>query len=153
MALRPDDSEIRKVLRKVPHFRDGSFEALDAATACFQLRQVPEGEVVLSKGSPGDALFFILEGTFVAQIPPDRQVIMEAEDFFGEIGLLLGVERTTSVMARTPGRLLVLPGEHLARIFRVFPRLRKAMEEKALSRAPELMEALNEVSKKSQPKN
>ncbi len=147
MAQKSDPIELRKVIRQLPSFRDGSFEALDAATACFHLREVVAGETILSRGAPGDALFFIVSGQFEAQITPERAVTMEAGDFFGEIGLLLGVERTSSVVASTPGRLLVLPGEHLVRIFRVFPRLRRDMEEKARTRAPELMQPLDNISK------
>lgn len=146
MTPKPDLPEIRKVLLKFPHFRGGSFEALDSAAACFRLRDVAAGEVVLSRGAPGDALFFVMTGIFEAHIAPNKVAVMEVGDFFGEIGLLLGVERTTSVVAREPGRLLVLPGEHLGRIMKVFPQLRRSLEEKAQRRAPELMPRLDDVT-------
>ncbi len=145
MGNRSAAASVRRVLGKVPEFRRGSFEALDAATACFSLRDVQADEWIISLGSPGDALFFIREGTFEAHINEEKIVSMTKDDFFGEIGLLLGVERTSSVKAKTDGVLLVLPGEHLAKILRVFPGLRRAMIKKAGERMPELSEALQQL--------
>lgn len=135
-------------MARVPQLRCGCFEAIDSASACFQLREVPAQQAVICKGSPGDALFFIIEGTFEAHLDNGQTAVMAEGDFFGEIGLLLGVERTSSVEARTEGRLLVLPGEHLSRILKVFPQLRKSLEEKALARAPELGPRLRALDKK-----
>ena len=137
---------IRKLLAKVPQFQSGSFEAIEATAACFGLREVTANESVLSIGSPGDALFFILAGDFEAHLANDQVITMKPGDFFGEIGLLLGVQRTSSVTARTDGSLLVLPGEHLSRILNVFPRLKKDMEKKARARAPELMQKIGDAA-------
>jgi CRP-like cAMP-binding protein len=139
-------ANIRKLLAQVPHFQRGCFEAIDATAACFRLREVKANESVLSIGSPGDALFFILTGDFEAHLANNQSVTMHPGDFFGEIGLLLGVHRTSSVTARTDGSLLVLPGEHLGRILRVFPQLKKDMEQKALARAPELMQKIGDAA-------
>lgn len=145
MATSSSASQIRRVLPKIPEFQRGSFEALDAATACFELRSTRPDETIISLGTPGDALFFILEGEFEAQISEERTVLMQTQDLFGEIGLLLGVERTSSVVSKTEGLLLVLPGEHLPKILRIFPGLRKRMIAKAQERMPELKDALEQL--------
>ncbi len=146
MTTGSNASQIRRVLPKIPEFQRGSFEALEAATACFEMRKTAPEEKIISQGSPGDALFFILEGEFEAHILPDRSVRMGPQEFFGEIGLLLGVERTSSVVSRAEGSLLVLPGEHLAKLLRIFPGLRQRMIAKARERMPELKEALEQLN-------
>ncbi len=135
-------------MARLPQLRSGCFEALDSASAYFRIREVEKDELVLSKGSPGDSLFFILEGTFEAHLDDGKTATMTECDFFGEIGLLLGVERTSSVTALTDGRLLVLPGEHLSRTIKCFPQLRKALEDKVQTRAPQLMARLKGVAPK-----
>jgi LmbE family N-acetylglucosaminyl deacetylase len=72
----------------------------------------PPGIYVVEQGEPADALYLILNGTADALLEhPDGQIIylrqMQAGDFFGELGLVVG-ERTAHVVARESLTCLVL---------------------------------------------
>jgi CPA1 family monovalent cation:H+ antiporter len=128
----PSGLELQQLIRRVPQFASGSFEARDAIVCCAHQRRTTPGESVIKRGSAGDALFFIVEGTFEAQLK-DLKVEMRPGEFFGEIGLLFG-ERTATVVSKTDGLLLVVPGEFLPRVYDAFPQIQPILDRAARER-------------------
>ncbi|MBI3927510.1 MAG: cyclic nucleotide-binding domain-containing protein [Armatimonadetes bacterium] len=131
--------EILRFIGQIPQLAGASFEAREAAAACMRLRETRAGETIITRGAPGDALFFVLEGEFEAHLNTGQVSRIGPMEFFGEIGLLLGIERTSTVVCRSPGRLMVMPGEDVPRLARRFPGLVAELERVARERAPGLM--------------
>ncbi len=132
MNLEPNALDVRRLLTRVPQLAQAPFEARDAVAACLRARPTAPGEIVISAGTPGDSLYFVLEGEFEVVLS-DRSVTLKPGDFFGEIGLLYG-ERTATVSSRTEGLLLALPGEYLPRLRSVFPGIQAILEKAAKER-------------------
>ena len=83
-----------------------------------RVREVPEGERVVSKGDEATCAYFILEGEAAAGIPePDGGYrglsTMGSGDFFGEIAALTGSARTADVVVTQPTILMEVPAETL----------------------------------------
>jgi CRP-like cAMP-binding protein len=66
------------------------------------------GASLVKQGTPGDAFFVILEGE--AKVVAGRRTInrLMPGDYFGEISLLDGGERTASVISETPLKVLMI---------------------------------------------
>jgi CRP-like cAMP-binding protein/sugar phosphate permease len=83
-----------------------------------RVREVPEGEKVVSQGDQATAAYFILDGEAAAGIPePDGGYrglsTMGAGDFFGEIAALTGSARTADVVVTQPTTLMEVPATTL----------------------------------------
>ncbi len=83
-----------------------------------QVREVAEGNKVVSKGDEANRAYFILEGEAAAGIPDDDGSYrglstMGAGDFFGEIAALTGSARTADVVVTRPTTLMEVPAETL----------------------------------------
>lgn len=128
-----DPLEMQHLVRRVPQFANGSFEARDAVACVARARRTVAGERIIARGTPGDALFFVVEGTFEARLS-DATVPMGPGEFFGEIGLLFGQERTATVVSATDGLLLVIPGESLGRVYLAFPQIQPILDKSARER-------------------
>ncbi len=132
--MSPDKStpDCRRLLARVPQLALAPFEARDAVAACLQTRCTRPGETIISRGTPGDALYFVLEGEFEVTLS-DQRLTLGPGTFFGEIGLLYG-ERTANVSSLGEGLLLALPGEYLPRLRTVFPGIQAILEKAASER-------------------
>jgi len=77
-----------------------------AAEADEQLFQ--PGQIIVEEGMPGETLFVVLEGQ--AKVTRRKRKVGQVlpGDFFGELSAIDGGERSASVVAETPMRLLRL---------------------------------------------
>ncbi len=95
-----------------------------AFIADARVRDVPEGERVVSKGDEATCAYFILEGEAAAGIPEADGgyrglSTMGAGDFFGEIAALTGSARTADVVVTQPTTLMEVPAETLRAVMEV----------------------------------
>ena len=95
------------------------------------VREVAEGEKVVSKGDEATVAYFILEGEAAAGIPDEDGSYrglstMGAGDFFGEIAALTGRARTADVVVTQPTTLMEVPAETLRAAMEV-PEVNKLM--------------------------
>jgi hypothetical protein len=99
----------------------------------LQLRSYEPGDVVVVAGDPGDSLFVVATGIVKAFVPTTEghKLVREMEEgqFFGEISILTGSERTATVTARTRCELLELDRATLDDIAGRRPRVREVMHE------------------------
>ena len=98
--------------------------------------EVEAGTKVISLDNYGTAVYFIEQGH--ADVLPDGGETTQTlgpGDTFGEIALLLTGERTASVVARTPMRLLLLPGQDFERIRTRVPELERSLRRLGVERA------------------
>jgi CRP-like cAMP-binding protein len=94
------------------------------------------GAQVITLDDYGTAIYFIEQGE--ADVLAEGDVATKAlgpGDAFGEIALLLTGQRTATVVARTPMRLLSLSGQDFERIRAHVPELERLLRRFGLERA------------------
>jgi CRP-like cAMP-binding protein len=65
--------------------------------------EVDAGTVVVREGEPGDRFYVLLSGVAgVSQQSLGGRGILRAGEYFGEVGVTMGVPRTATVTAMTP---------------------------------------------------
>ena len=109
---------------------------LDELAAAMSEVEVEAGAEVISLDNYGTAIYFIEQGH--ADVLPDggqTTRTLGPGDTFGEIALLLTGERTASVVARTPMRLLSLSGQDFERIRTRVPELERSLHRLGVERA------------------
>jgi signal transduction histidine kinase len=127
-------------LRRVPLFADLSEEDLERLHEMAETISITAGEPLFEEGSPGDALYAILEGELeITKRRGGRDVVLAVRgegEFIGEMSLLEQAPRSASVRALQETRLLVIsqaafetllscsPSAHLTILHTVTSRLR-----------------------------
>jgi len=106
--------ETHRALRRVHLFRDLSDEDVETLAKNCRERGIAKGEVVVDQGSKGDELHVILEGAFEVFLTQSALSFekpigeLGPGEYFGEIALVTGKERSASVRALSDGKLLSL---------------------------------------------
>jgi CRP-like cAMP-binding protein len=86
-------------LRRVPLFAELDDSQLQAVTNAMTERTFAAGETVTEEGASGDGFFVIGSGEAEVTVEGTPQSTMGPGDYFGEIALLMGSERTATVTA------------------------------------------------------
>jgi CRP-like cAMP-binding protein len=125
----------RSRLAAFPVFADLPVAELDELAVAMSEFEVEAGAKVVTLDDYGTAIYFIEQG--MADVLPDGG---EAESLgpgetFGEIALMLTGQRTATVVARTPMRLLSLSGQDFDRIRTRTPELARLLRDLGLERA------------------
>jgi drug/metabolite transporter (DMT)-like permease len=96
--------------------------------------EVAAGGRVVRQGAPADAFFMIERGR--ASVERDHRHVADLRtgDFFGEVALLRGGERTASVVAATDMRVRVVPRREFGDAMRRLPTLARLVREAAAAR-------------------
>lgn len=113
-----------------PLFAEMPQEVLAAMIMDTELIELSDGDLVMRKGDPGDALYGIVEGSVAVAVPHHAHELTLAEgDVFGESCLLQDEPRHADV--RVIGRLTALriPRETLTRTLRSYPKLAELLLE------------------------
>jgi CRP-like cAMP-binding protein len=107
----------------------------ELAAAMTEINTEPGAKVVAADDF-GTAIYFIEKGEAdVLSEGGEPGPALGPGDTFGEIALLLTGERTASVVARTPMRLLSLGGQDFERIRARVPELERVLRRLGLERA------------------
>jgi CRP-like cAMP-binding protein len=95
------------------------------------------GSVIFEPGSPGDALYVVLEGE-IAIYDDDRREIVHPRpgDFFGEMSLLMNATHTKTALALTDCEILVLPKGAFKQLLEGIPALAEHFQKVLESRRP-----------------
>jgi CRP-like cAMP-binding protein len=101
----------KMMLQRSPLFRGLPPQALERIAGLAVQRSFRAGEIVFSRGDPGDALYAVVSGkirisTGAADGHEISLNIMEPGDTFGEIALLDGGTRTATATASAPSELV-----------------------------------------------
>jgi CRP-like cAMP-binding protein len=90
-----------EVLKKVPLFSGLDNRELEQLAGSMRERRVAAGDVVLEQGAGGAGFFIVDEGE--ADVTVDGKAVgtIGPGDYFGEIALLTGSDRTATVTAKT----------------------------------------------------
>jgi CRP-like cAMP-binding protein len=111
-----------------PDFADLPADELDQLAASMNEVEVEAGANVITLDDYGTAIYFIEQGEAdVLQDGAEANKAVGPGDVFGEIGLLLTGQRTATVVARTPMRLLSLSGQDFDRIRARVPEVERSL--------------------------
>jgi len=124
-----------KRIASFPAFADLPPAELDELAAALREVEVEAGKAVVTLDDFGTAIYFIEEGEATV-LGDDGQKIqgLGPGDTFGEIGLLLTGQRTATVVARTPMRLLSLSGQDFERIRARVPDVERSLRRLGVGR-------------------
>ena len=86
-------------LREVPLFADLSRRDLKRVADSMKERSFGHGQEVVAEGKSGVGFFVILEGSARVSQGGEDRVLLTAGDYFGEMALIDGDDRTASVHA------------------------------------------------------
>jgi CRP-like cAMP-binding protein len=111
-------------------------EELDELAAAMREVEVEAGAKVITLDDYGTAIYFIEQGEAdVLTDGGEATQTLGPGDTLGEIALLVTGQRTATVVARTPMRLLSLSGQDFDRIRARVPELERSLRRLALERA------------------
>ena len=112
--MRPaEEIDKRKLLSQGALFSLLSEEDLDSLTHFTKHKRIPAREVLFHKSEPGNQMCLIVKGRVkLSTVSPEGKEMMfgilEDGDFFGEMSLLDGNERSATATAVTPTELLTI---------------------------------------------
>jgi CPA1 family monovalent cation:H+ antiporter len=95
------------MVAKVPFFADLDQARIRQIVALLRPRLVLPGEKVITKGSTGDAMYFVSTGALEVEIG-DAPIRLGSGDFFGEIALVRDMPRNADVVALSYCQILML---------------------------------------------
>ena len=98
----------REALRHVPLFAELDGAELQSIADSMHEANVPAGGIVTVEGGPGDGFFVIESGEAEVAIEGEPRATLAPGDYFGEIALLRGSNRTATVTAATDLRCYAL---------------------------------------------
>lgn len=114
-------------LRQFSLFASLSNEELEQFIAFGQLCEAAPGAVILKKGDPGDAFYFVLGGGVRARllVGLDDKTLghIPAGEFFGEMAMFNQAARSADVVAEEPTRLLRMSSEAFQLLIKELPAL------------------------------
>ena len=123
-------------MARFPNFADLPADELDELVAAMTEVEVEADTTVVTVDDYGTAIYFIEEGTAdVLANGDEANQALGPGDTFGEIGLLLTGQRTATVVARTPMRLLSLSGQDFDRIRARVPEVESSLRRLGIERA------------------
>jgi CRP/FNR family transcriptional regulator, cyclic AMP receptor protein len=119
-----------------PLFADLPAAERDELAAAMSEVELEAGAQVITLDDYGTAIYFIEQGEADVLAEGDEaSQTLGSGDTFGEIALLLTGQRTATVVARTPMRLLSLSGQDFERIRAHVPELERSLRRFGLERA------------------
>ena len=128
----PSTHNVQVHLRKIPLLAGLSDEEVLRIKPELRFRQYAKRDVVLQKGAAGDGLLFLLSGQMqVIDVTEDGRAIglrmLAPGDFFGEIAVINGSQRTASVVAMSPVLVAFLPAPAALHMFSHYPSVANQM--------------------------
>ncbi len=122
-------------IASAPLFGDLPAAELETLAAAMGEAEVDAGTEVVTVDESGSTVYLIEGGEAdVVGVAGPTPVTLGPGDTFGEIALLLTGERTATVVARTPMRLLALSGPDFERIRGDVPELERSLHRLGLER-------------------
>lgn len=132
---RPTQSDWAEVLGALPLFSQLSKRQLRALAKLAEVADHDTGEVIVQAGDRGDSFFLVLEGR--ARVL-GRSRELRPGDFFGEMALVDGEPRSTSITAMGPVRTMKLPRKSFLKALRQDPQISLAIMESLAQRVRRL---------------
>ena len=123
-------------IKAFPAFADLPAAELDELAAVMSEVDIEAGASVVTLDDYGTAVYFIEQGEADVLIDGGEATqSLGPGDTFGEIAPLLTGQRTATVLARSPMRLLSLSGQDFERIRERVPKLESSLRRLGIERA------------------
>ena len=124
----PDPVALAALLREVPLFAALPADTLERLVREGRTFALGTGDHVFRQGEPGDSLYVVLDGEVAITRdapgePVRRPIVLGPREFFGEMGVIEGEDRSASARANRPTRLLELGKGLLAPLLATHPLL------------------------------
>jgi CRP/FNR family cyclic AMP-dependent transcriptional regulator len=87
------------VLKRVPLFAGLDDRELEQIAGTMRERRFSSGDTVTEEGAGGAGFFIVEEGSADVSVDGERRGSIGAGDYFGEIALLTGSDRTATITA------------------------------------------------------
>ena len=114
-------------LRQFESFAGLSDSDLDQFIRFGELLEIPTEEMVIKKGDPGDAVYFMLGGEVRVQLKVnfDEKIlgVIKAGEFFGEMAMFTQTPRSADIISNKESRLLKLRSEAFLLLIKQIPSL------------------------------
>lgn len=119
---------IQDLLADVPLFEDLSEADLTIVSQRVRQRRYKEGDTIFHRNDPGVALYVIVNGKVkIHNETPDGQdciiCILSEGEFFGDLAVIDGTERSADATTVEPTELLMLTKDDLHDILHRYPRI------------------------------
>lgn len=122
-----------------PLYADLTDLQLREAVVESKIKTPKPGKVVYAKGDYTGSFYSIIDGEVQIEIPGDAgkpvRVALKKGDFFGEMGLLSGRRRTSTVVAGENCLLVDTPRRTILRLIASVPSVRRIVDEVSIKRA------------------
>ncbi len=115
-------------LRAMPLFSVLPEQARDEIAEYVHDLDVPAGEPLVSQGDRPFEFFVIEHGQAEVIVDGERTADLGPGDFFGEVALLATGQRSASVAAVSPMKLVVIREQDFRRIERTHPQVAEALQ-------------------------
>lgn len=122
-----------KTVAEVPLFKGLDASRIAEIARMLKPQMVPERQVVVRRGEPAGAMFFILEGEVEVDVQP-APVRLGKGQYFGEIALIRDIQRTATVTTTEETSLLALDVTDFRRLMTQYPDIRESIEKVAAER-------------------
>jgi CRP-like cAMP-binding protein len=129
----------KTALRAMPLFADVGEHDLENVLKLGQLKSYEPGQTIIEKGEPGDALYILIGGTASVEVGGTHHDLKDG-DFFGEMALVAGKERTATVKAIEPVEVLTIGADDFQRFAMHHPQVGLAMLKGLVERLREVQD-------------
>ena len=118
------------------------FASLDAAQIgeiihYLRAQTAESGSIIVRKGEPGTAMYFIAGGAVEIELP-QRRLRLDEGQFFGEMAILRSMRRTATVRALVATKLLVLDADDFHVLMERHPEIARRVSDASDEREREL---------------
>jgi CRP-like cAMP-binding protein len=114
-------------LEEVPLLAECTRRQLKAVARITDVIEVPAGTAIARQGQPGNEFYLIVDGSARVEVSPRKRSKLAPGAYFGEMSLLDGGERSATVVAETPMRLLVIKRRDFTTLLREAPELTQSI--------------------------
>jgi CRP/FNR family transcriptional regulator, cyclic AMP receptor protein len=122
-------------LKNIPLFADVPEEALTKVATFATLESVSEGKTIIREGAFSNDFYVIEDGTVKVEREGEHLAELGPGDVFGEQGLLEKQERSATVTATSPVRLIRIEHWELSRMRSAMPEVVEQLRSKVSERS------------------
>jgi CRP/FNR family cyclic AMP-dependent transcriptional regulator len=123
-------------LKNIPLFAGVDEEKLTKVATFATLESAVEGKVIIREGGYANDFYAIEEGTVSVERDGEHLADLGPGDVFGEQGLLEKSERSATVTATAPVRLIRIEHWELSRMKQAMPEVVEELRRKVEERSP-----------------
>ena len=123
-------------IRSFPLFLSAPESFLAAIGAYLRPQSHSPHDYILTEGDEAKAMYWLVRGAVAVTSRDGESTYAELKPgaFFGEIGILMDIPRTATIVARTRCLLVVLKKEDLTKLLPEFPEVERTIREEAQER-------------------